>query len=72
MAEKQFGGFCNTCGGWHVTLDRHKRCPACHIQRDGALENLAEVAGMYCERLPTEVTEALHAIPGQKAKHGHS
>lgn len=28
-----------------------------------ALQELREVCGMYCERLPVEVREALHAVP---------
>jgi NMD protein affecting ribosome stability and mRNA decay len=72
MADKIIhGGFCNNCGGWHDALDMAHRCPACHIARDKALENLREVAGMYCERLPAEVVEALHAIPSKEHAHEH-
>jgi hypothetical protein len=34
-----------------------------------ALRELREVAGMYCERLPHEVREALHAIPEVEKHH---
>ena len=43
-----------------------------NIERMAALEQLAEVAGMYCERLPDEVREALHKVPGIGRQHGHS
>lgn len=34
-----------------------------------ALRELREVCGSYCERLPVEVREALHAIPGIEKTH---
>lgn len=34
-----------------------------------ALRNLREVCGSYCERLPVEVREALHAIPEIEKTH---
>jgi hypothetical protein len=37
-----------------------------------ALEELREAAGMYCERLPVEVREALHRIPEIEKTHPHA
>lgn len=37
-----------------------------------ALRELREVCGMYCEQLPVEVREALHAIPEIEKTHQHS
>jgi hypothetical protein len=65
-------GTCNNCGRWVDALDRHRLCPPCHITRDDALENLREVAGMYCSGLPVEVAEALHAIPYIEKEHVHT
>lgn len=42
-----------------------------NIARVEALENLAEVVGMYCEQVPAEVREALHGIPEIEKQHGH-
>ena len=39
------------------------------IARVAALENLAEIVGMYCERVPREVREALHKVPGIEKQH---
>jgi hypothetical protein len=36
-----------------------------------ALRELREVCGMYCERLPVEIREALHAIPEIEKTHKH-
>lgn len=67
--KNTFAGTCNDCGAWAEALDRHRRCPVCHIKRDEALENLREVCGMNCERLPAEVAELLHAIPYNEKSH---
>lgn len=67
-----FAGDCNDCGNWVEALDRHRRCGPCHQKRDDALENLTEIAGMYCSTLPHEVAEALHAIPYQDKQHQHA
>ena len=40
-----------------------------NVKRVKALEDLREVAGMYCEQLPYEVREALHRIPGLDKTH---
>lgn len=37
-----------------------------------ALRELREVCGMYCEKLPVEVSEVLHAIPEIGKTHKHS
>ena len=66
-----FAGQCNNCGAWAEALDRHRYCPICHRRRDDALETLAETAAMYCERLPAEVAEALHAISSIEKTHQH-
>lgn len=62
-------GSCNDCGAWADALDNHRRCGMCHRKRDDALENLREACGTYCERLPVEVAEALHAIPHGDKQH---
>lgn len=36
-----------------------------------ALRELREVCGMYCEQLPVEVREALHAVPEIEKTHSH-
>lgn len=66
-----YNGTCNDCGTWAEALDKHRRCPTCHEIRDDALDHLAEMAGMYCERLPVEVANALHAIPFGSKAHAH-
>jgi Zn finger protein HypA/HybF involved in hydrogenase expression len=55
-------GNCNNCDAWVEALDRHRRCPSCHIKRDDALEELRECVAMYRERVPSEVAEALGRI----------
>lgn len=67
-----YSGHCNNCGTWVEALDKHRRCPQCHENRDDALDALAEVAEMYCERLPVEVANALHAIPFGDKAHPHN
>lgn len=37
-----------------------------------ALRVLCEVCGMFCEQLPVEVRESLHAIPGIEKTHSHN
>lgn len=64
-------GNCIDCDAFVEALDRHRRCPLCHVKRDDALEALAEIAAMYCTRLPHEVVEALHTIPHIAAVHPH-
>jgi hypothetical protein len=36
-----------------------------------ALRELRETCGMYCEQLPVEVREALHAVPDVEKTHGY-
>ena len=70
-AKLMFAGSCNDCGRWVDALAKGRLCPDCYNKRFDALENLREVAGMYCARLPVEVTEALHAIPFIEKEHSH-
>lgn len=39
---------------------------------DDTLEALVEIAAMYCDQLPYEVVEVLHAIPYVEAVHPHA
>lgn len=61
---------CNGCGAW-TQLGKLRLCHVCHNARYNALEELREIAGMYCERLPVEVQNALHAIPYNDKQHQH-
>lgn len=42
------------------------------IEELRTLRELREVCGMYCEQLPAEVREVLHAIPEIEKTHQHS
>lgn len=61
---RTFAGECIYCGSWAEMLASGRRCPACFRKRFDLLEELAEVAGMYLERLPGEVREALEKANG--------
>lgn len=52
---------CNNCGAWGQ-LGKLRLCHPCHNNRYDALEELLEVAGMYFERLPAEVQEAITKV----------
>lgn len=60
--KMMFAGSCNECGAWAEALATGRRCPPCHKARFDRLEDLAEIAGMYRERLPAEVAEALEKL----------
>lgn len=49
---------CHGCGAWEQ-LGKMRLCHTCHNARYDALEELLEVAGMFRERLPVEVQDAI-------------
>ena len=71
VIKRSFAGHCLDCNAWVDMLTKNRLCAPCYNKRIDALENLREVAGMYCNRLPVEVGEALHAIPHIEKEHSH-
>jgi transcriptional regulator with XRE-family HTH domain len=51
-----------------LLLAAGRKCPHSDEEIE-AMRNLREVCGMYCERLPLEVRDALHEIPEVKKTH---